>query len=128
MAITNSAGKTIRRIEGPVTPGFHRVAWDLRYPATNAISLEKQENSFGAPRGFMAAPGKYTATLSKVVNGKVTQLSDPVSFTVKRMHKGTLKGAALEKVTSFWRSYENTIGRVSTLNMQVNKAENVLKP
>ncbi|WP_024772583.1 VPS10 domain-containing protein [Aquimarina macrocephali] len=127
LAITNSVGKTIRRIEGPVKSGFHRVAWDLRYPATDAISLEKQENSFGPPRGFMVAPGKYTATLSKVVNGKVTQLSNPVSFMVKRMYNGALKGATLEKVTTFWRSYENTIGRVSTLNMQVNKAGKRIK-
>lgn len=127
LAITNSSGKTIRRIEGPVTSGFHRVAWDLRYPATNAIFLEKQENSYGSPRGFMVAPGQYTATLSKVVNGKVTQLSDPISFMVKRMHNGTLKGATLEKVTTFWRSYENTIGRVSALNMKVNKAGKRIK-
>jgi photosystem II stability/assembly factor-like uncharacterized protein len=127
LTITNKNGEVIRRINGSVKSGFHRIAWDLRYPPTNAISLKKQENLFGSPQGFMAPPGKYTATLFKVVKGKAIQLSDPVSFTVKRMYEGTLKGATLEKVAQFWRSYENTIGRVSVVDMQISKAKKRIK-
>ncbi len=121
ISITDTTGKTIRRIKGPVKPGFHRVAWDLRYPASDAIPLKKQENPFGSPQGFMAVPGKYTATLSKIVEGKVTQLSEPVSFTVKPMREGTLKGATPEVASEFWRGFEDITGKVSALNIQLDR-------
>ncbi len=127
LTITDTNGKTIRRIEGPVKSGFHRIAWDLRYPASEAIPLKKQDNTFGSPKGFMAAPGNYKATLSKIENGTVTQLSDPVSFTVKRMKEGVLKGAPLEEVTAFWRNYEDVVGKVSTLDMQISNTAKRIK-
>ncbi len=127
ITITNSNGNTIRRINGPVKSGFHRIAWDLRYPATNAIPLKKQEYPFGPPQGLMAVPGTYTATLSKVVDGKVTQFSDPVSFKVKRMHEGALKGATPEEAAAFWRNFEDTIGKFSALDIQIGKAEKRVK-
>ncbi|MCK8524084.1 glycosyl hydrolase [Aquimarina sp. D1M17] len=121
ITISDSKGNTVRRVYGPVTPGFHRVAWDLKYPATDAVVLNSRANSFGAPEGFMAAPGKYTATLSKVENGVVTSLSEPMSFEVKQLRNGALKGASIEDVTAFWRDYENTIKEVSILDLKLAK-------
>ncbi len=123
LTITNSAGQTIRRIQGPITSGFHRVSWDLRYPATESITLKEQEYPYGAPRGLMAVPGQYTATLSKVVDGKTTQLSDPISFTVKKMREGALKGATPEKAATFWRNFEEAQGKVSALDIKIGKLE-----
>ncbi len=123
LTITNSSGKTIRRIDGPVTSGFHRVSWDLRYPAVNAIRLKKQEHSDNSPQGFMAVPGKYTATLSKIVDGKATQLSQPVTFTAKRMYDGALKGATPEKTAEFWRTFEDAISKTSALEIKINTIE-----
>ncbi len=127
LAITNSKGETIRRIQGPVKSGFHRVSWDLRYPASQAITLKEQEYPYGAPKGLMVVPGQYTATLSKIVKGKVTQLSDPVSFTVKKMQEGTLKGATPEETSVFWRSFEEAQGKISTLNLQISKIDKRIK-
>ncbi len=121
LTITNSSGKVIRRLNGPVTSGFHRVAWDLRHPANDAVTLKKQEYPFGAPRGLLAIPGSYIASLSKVVDGKVTPLSDPISFTVKQMHKGALEGATPDKAAAFWRSFEEASGKVSALDIKLNK-------
>jgi len=122
LTISNSAGEVVRKINAPVTSGFHRVAWDLRYPAPEAIFLKKQTNEPDEPRGFMVAPGEYTANLSKVVNGEVSPLSEPVSFSVKPLRKGTLEGASFDKVAEFWRSYEKTAGKFSAVNLQLNKS------
>ncbi|MBP2832812.1 glycosyl hydrolase [Aquimarina sp. U1-2] len=120
LSIADTNGKIVRRIEGPIKSGFHRIAWDLRYPAPDALTLKTQENPFGSPAGLLAIPGKYTATLSKIVDGKVTPLSSPVSFTVKRMKEGALQGATPEEAAVFWRSFEDITSKVSTLNIQLN--------
>ncbi|GAA4272353.1 hypothetical protein GCM10022258_16470 [Aquimarina gracilis] len=127
LSISDSNGNTIRRIKGAVKPGFHRVAWDLRYPASDAITLKSQENPFGPPQGFLAVPGQYRATLSKIVEGEVTQLSEPVSFTVKQLKKGTLPGQTPEQAAQFWRNYEDVIGKVSALDLQLSKTQKRIK-
>ena len=42
LTVSNQDGEIIRRIEGPVTAGFHRVAWDLRYPVSSPWTPEPQ--------------------------------------------------------------------------------------
>jgi photosystem II stability/assembly factor-like uncharacterized protein len=101
LTVKDGNGDTVRRIKGPVTKGFHRVAWDLRHPPTAAID-DAQETGDRQPSGVLAAPGEYTVTLSKQVDGLVTDLSDPVPFTVERMRKGALDGASDEEVAAFW--------------------------
>ncbi|HYL78231.1 MAG TPA: glycosyl hydrolase [Bryobacteraceae bacterium] len=38
VTVTDAAGKVVRRFDGPVTRGTHRVAWDLRGPAPVAAA------------------------------------------------------------------------------------------
>ena len=38
LTVKDNEGHVIRRIEGVNQKGFHRAAWDLRYPSTDAIS------------------------------------------------------------------------------------------
>ncbi len=127
VSISDSKGNTIRRIKGPVKSGFHRIAWDLRYPASDAIALKAPENSFGSPQGFLAVPGQYTATLSKIVEGKVTKLSEPITFKVKQLKEGALPGKTPENAAQFWRNYEDVIGKVSTFDLQLTKAQKRIK-
>ena len=124
LTVKDSQGNTVRRIEGPVSAGFHRVAWDLRYPAPDPLQMNS--DSEGA-QGMMAAPGTYTASLSKKVEGKVTELSEPITFEVVPLYEGTLDGAPAGQVAEFWREYEDTyraVGAVGvTLDNAMTKAE-----
>jgi len=105
LTVRDAQGSVVRRVSGPTKKGFHRVAWDLRFPATQAISRGGQRGPFGndEPRGVLAAPGTYTATLAKQVDGVTTDLAGPVTFQVERMRKGALPGAEPEATVSFWR-------------------------
>jgi len=118
LTVKDANGKVVRRINGPTKSGFHRVAWDLRFPAPDAITSGNLAN--GA-QGFMAAPGTYTVSLSKKVDGQVTELAGPVSFKVKQLRKGALNGASLDAVTGFWRNYEETTNKTSAINIRLNK-------
>ena len=39
LEVKDKDGNTVRRLNGPVKKGFHRVAWDLRFPSPNTIAL-----------------------------------------------------------------------------------------
>jgi photosystem II stability/assembly factor-like uncharacterized protein len=45
VTVSDASGKVVRRFDGPVTRGMHRVAWDLRGPAPVAAP------AFGGPGG-----------------------------------------------------------------------------
>jgi len=75
--IKDQSGDVVRRVKGPISKGFHQVAWDLRYPVTSAMSLHPPKyNEWYKPQGLLAPPGLYTATLAKQENGNLTLLSN----------------------------------------------------
>jgi len=93
LTVTDEAGNVVRRVTGPVTAGFHRVAWDLRYPAANPVNLKPpgDENPF-ADRisGPLAAPGTYKVQLGTRVKGVLTPVGESVAFRCAPLGEPTL--------------------------------------
>ncbi len=102
LTVKDEAGTVMRRIEGETKKGFHRVAWDLRLPPTQAIgSRPSDEEDDRAPRGVLAPPGVYTVSLAKQVDGTTTELAGPVRFEVARLREGALPGADPKDTAAF---------------------------
>lgn len=83
--ITDAEGQIVRRMTGPSGKGLHRVAWNLRYGAPDPVSLNSGPASIfaGQSDGPLVVPGTYTVQMGKRINGIVTPLGTPKSFTVK---------------------------------------------
>jgi photosystem II stability/assembly factor-like uncharacterized protein len=62
--VVDSAGKTVRTLSGPGTPGWHRVSWDLQGDPDTRIGRA----SFEGP--VFVAPGAYTV---KMTYGKMKE-------------------------------------------------------
>ncbi len=71
---------------------------------------------------MMAAPGEYTATLIKVIEGISTELSIPQTFEVKRMRKGALAGSTPEETATFWRELEDINLELSAVSMMIRES------
>jgi photosystem II stability/assembly factor-like uncharacterized protein len=83
--ITDSTGRVVRRLTGPVTGGVQRVSWDLRYPpATLPLPPNPEgEDPFNeGPAGPMVMPGAYKVAVAKRVNGVMTPIGKPQEFQV----------------------------------------------
>lgn len=85
--ITDAAGNVVRRMTAPHTKGLHRVAWDLRYESPDPIDLNPGQASIfaGESAGPLVVPGAYTVAMGKRINGIVTPLGVPKTFTVKAL-------------------------------------------
>ena len=59
LAVADSAGRTVRKLDGPGTPGFHRVVWDLQREARERI----ERTEWGSQPEFVP-PGRYTVKLT----------------------------------------------------------------
>ena len=87
LTIRDESGAVIRRLTGPVTKGFHRVAWNLRYPTLTPTRIEEgdQPQRRRGAMEYMAAPGKFTVSLAKVVDGVVIPLGEAQTFEAERL-------------------------------------------
>ena len=129
LTVKDSQGRVVRRIAGPTTKGFHRVAWDLRFPPPHAVKLVEPPPPLwgGPPQGLMVAPGRYEVSLASQVDGKVTPLSEPQSFDVVPLRKGTLPAPDPSEVATFWRSYEDAVRVHSAMQIQLTGVITKLK-
>ena len=124
LTVRDAKGLPVRRIHGPTRAGIHRVAWDLRLPAPEALGDQPEYKYARAepPEGVLVAPGKYTVTLAKRVDGKTTQLAGPVDVSVVSMRKGALPSAPPQEVAAFWRRISDLTRGVSAARLALKKA------
>jgi hypothetical protein len=106
LTVKDSEGNVVRRLTGPVKAGVHRVAWDLRFPATDPTSLKPGptpvENPFyEAPAGPLAVPGSYTVSFEKRVDGALTAFGESQAFQVESLGLQTLKAADVKELLAF---------------------------
>jgi photosystem II stability/assembly factor-like uncharacterized protein len=103
LVVEDAKGNVVRRVKGDHSAGFHRVAWDLRYPPIEPVKSPEPEGeaSWREPRGILAPPGTYRASLVQKVMGEVTRLAGPVAFEVRPLRDGTLEGASPRQAFAF---------------------------
>jgi hypothetical protein len=123
LTVKDEAGHVVRRLEGETKKGFHRVAWDLRLPATQAIgSRSPFEEEGREPRGVLAAPGTYTVSLATQVDGRTTELAGPVRFEVARLRPGALPGAEPKDTAAFLAHLAGVSRAASAATQAVSQA------
>ena len=103
LIVSDESGNVIRRVTGSTKAGFHRVAWNLRYPQTSPIELKEEERDVfdNPPEGPLAAPGTYRAQLVKRIDGVETVLGAPQSFNVVPLYLSTMKESDRAAVLDF---------------------------
>jgi photosystem II stability/assembly factor-like uncharacterized protein len=129
ISIKDGSNNVIRNIEGTSKKGINRVAWDLRHPSARAI--RPGQRTSGGNRWFsggpMAMPGTYTATLSKEVDGVVTALDGPKTFTVAPTFKSSLKGISYDAYKAFITEYNTTQTQLSMVSDVFSKSMDKVK-
>jgi len=105
LTVRDADDQVVRRVHGSRRAGVHRVNWDLRFPSSTPIALQEQAGSPWLPpdSGPMVAPGTFTVTLSKIVDGEETALVGPVEFEVVPLGLATYAADDREAVLEFQR-------------------------
>ena len=115
--VSDTAGNVIRHIEGPVEAGFHRVAWNLRYPPVDPWILEEERSDFDHPTGVLVAPGTYRVAMYRRVDGQLTALDQNELFELASIREPTLPGSSQNERIAFLRQVDELARAVSgTLN------------
>ncbi|MGB5447753.1 MAG: hypothetical protein WBM80_02395 [Woeseiaceae bacterium] len=119
--VTDGDGNIVRQIEGPVEAGFHRVSWNLRYPALDAWEpVEEPEDEDEEGAGVLVVPGSYSVSMHKRVDGVLSDLGQRQSFEVVSIREPTLPGSTQEQRVVFESQIDELIrasgGTVSAID------------
>lgn len=103
LTVRDADGNVVRRVDGKSSKGLHRATWDLRWPSARPTSLNKESRNpwDREPSGQLAVPGAYTVTLSKVVDGVVTDLAGPQTFEVVELGLNRFKAESFAEASAF---------------------------
>lgn len=90
--IKNSSDNIVRQIKTGMKKGVNRLVWDGRYPSKDPVRLRSRPRApWQSPDGGgLALPGKYSVSLSKVINGEETEIAGPETFQLKTLGGSTL--------------------------------------
>lgn len=74
------------------TKGINRVNWDMRYGMTTSVRVNKSFNPTSENRGsgILVMPGKYKVDMKLWHEGELTNLAEPIEFTLKKLKNTTL--------------------------------------
>ncbi len=121
LTVKDREGNVVRKIKGKNKRGFNRTAWDLKYPNLNAIDsqkdLPKKESN-----GYLASPGDYTVSLSKQIDGVITELAGPISFTVEKLYNGSLKGSEPKEALAYAEKVTELQKQITAASLKLNKS------
>jgi hypothetical protein len=116
VTITDAQGNVVRRLDGPAIAGFHRVNWDLRYPAAvlapqrgAAPGGDDEEGGGGGGggggrgggAGYLAMPGTYGFTIATRQDGVVKTVASKQNFKVVAEGTGAMSAADRAALTDF---------------------------
>ncbi len=127
LTVRDAAGKVVQRINAPAGKGFHRVAWNMRYPAPDPVKLKPKTDFYpweSPPQGPLALPGEYSVTLSQRVEGELLELSSPRSFVLKPLFEGGLVTADRQALLDFERQTNDLYRAITGANEARDEIQN----
>ena len=128
LRVRNANNETVRWLTGPTKKGTHKVTWDLRWAAPDAVELSKPDFKppwVTDPSGPLAAPGAYSVQLYAIDDGQATELSDPQPFTVKPVRRAG-QGTDYAQVAAFQQKTAVLRRKVSHANEELGRTRDLL--
>ncbi|MEP0176924.1 MAG: glycosyl hydrolase [Paraglaciecola sp.] len=119
--IRDEAGDVINRVAGGTKKGLHRITWDMKYANTTSTAKKGRRSN-----GLMALPGTYSATLFKREGATITQLAEPVNFTLESIYEGALKGASADDITAYGNAVTQVQKRAMSSTTVLEKMKETL--
>ncbi|MDZ4805220.1 MAG: glycosyl hydrolase, partial [Candidatus Eisenbacteria bacterium] len=104
ITIKDAGGQIVRRLRGPAGSGIQRLAWDLRGPAPDPVSLTppSTDNPFSSPpAGPIVLPGTYRAAFATVALGTVTPFGQEQVIECRPLNTATLATADPKALSDF---------------------------
>jgi photosystem II stability/assembly factor-like uncharacterized protein len=128
LLVSDESGQPVRWLEGHANKGVQRLNWDLRFPVSDPVNLNKPNFSppwAGSAKGPLAPPGNYSAELFVFYNNEFNSLGSK-NFKVKAVE--TLSDDIdLNALTDFQRWTSELSRQVSSVARKMGETRNKMR-
>jgi photosystem II stability/assembly factor-like uncharacterized protein len=127
LTVKDQEGNIVNTLRGSTSKGFHRISWNLSHASKRGIMLDEgtQRYSFQS-NGSTATPGTYTVSLSKIVDGELTELSTAQSFEVKPLYRGALERASSREMDMFRKEVEDFTTDLTATSAEMTRCREMI--
>lgn len=103
LTVKDRDGRVVRRLTGPAEKGFHRVAWDLRYPSTEPtrLSLEGLSPWERPGEGPLVVPGVFSVSISQRDGGSESLSAESQPVVVESLCLASLPAEDRDELLAF---------------------------
>ena len=104
LLVRDADGQLVRQVPAQSAAGLHRTAWDLRAPAVDPVQLEQPAfvpQWQRPPRGPLVVPGSYSVVLAARRDGRLQEIGNARTFSVKSLPQSPETAADPEAVRAF---------------------------
>jgi len=125
--VTDSGGRIVRRLTGPITAGVQRVSWDLRYPPASLPpppNPDTEDPFSEGPAGPLVMPGTYKVSVSRRIDGVITPLGQAQEFQVRVDGQENMSASDRAALVEF----QQKVARLQRAVSGALDAANALKP
>ncbi|HKJ16061.1 MAG TPA: hypothetical protein VJ984_01765 [Xanthomonadales bacterium] len=127
--VRDSEDQPVRWLEANNEEGTHRLSWDLRFAAPDAIDLSEPGFSppwATAPLGPLAAPGRYSAQLFAIAAGNARPLGDAQEFNVKPV-RAAAGDSDYQEIASFQREVADLQRKIANASEEIGRTKELLR-
>jgi len=137
--IYDDSGAPIRRVDGSTDAGFHRTAWDLRFPASKVVQHHDDEEGDGdfrdaSDQGPLVVAGTYSVRMFQKIGGAVSELGGPQTFKVTTEQSASMTPADrtaqvefLRKVSRLYRAVYGATRTADDVGARLKQVREALK-
>lgn len=100
--IKDQTGDIVSELRRGLNKGMNQVVWDLTYMSFGQVNQRQasQTQSLSSSNIFVV-PGRYTVSMSKNINGEITEIHEPVSFEVGELDNRTIPASDWSAMAAF---------------------------
>ena len=127
--VSDSEKNPVRWIPASAEKGTHRVSWDLRLPAADAVDLTTPEFVppwAGSAQGPLAAPGVYWAELFALSGERMLPLGKARSFNVKPV-RAALDGGDYAEIAAYQHKVSALMREVVNAGEELKRTQDLLR-
>lgn len=128
LLVSDNDNNPVRWVEASAKKGTHRVTWDLRLPAPDAIDLSKPEFAppwAGTPQGPLVAPGVYSVQLFVLSGDRVQPMGNAQSFSVKPVRNAP-DGTDYAEVASYQQKTSVLLREIADASEELKRTQDLL--
>jgi photosystem II stability/assembly factor-like uncharacterized protein len=127
--ISDSEGRTIRKIKKPVKAGVQRLVWDFRTSPVGPITLKPdgEYEPWSSPElGYMVPPGEYRVAMFRYQDQSFTEMGTTQSLTCHPLNIASLPPADLDALDAFNKNVASLSRAISAADAHHNHLQDAL--